>query len=120
MRALIDRTRWPVLVTFSDEGQGHTGYVYKCSGWQATKRGPRPVYEDSVGRRASSYSNGRHGGREDVTRAGTTIMQRWEHWACPRGEALRWMTQHGWRRIPVVGKVWRSGNPAYTWVREAA
>ena len=120
MRVLIDRTRWPVLVTFSDEGQGHTGYVYKCSGWQATKRGPRPVYEDSGGRRASSYSNGRHGGREDVSRAGTTIMQRWEQWACPRGEALRWMTQHGWRRIPVVGKVWRSGNPAYTWVREAA
>jgi len=25
MRVLIDRGRWPVLVTYSDEGQGHTG-----------------------------------------------------------------------------------------------
>src|SRR6266513_1557813 len=29
MRREIDRTRWPVLVTYSDEGQGHTGHVYK-------------------------------------------------------------------------------------------
>jgi hypothetical protein len=28
--------------------------------------------------------------------------------------------QHGWRRVPVIGKVWRSGNPAHTWVRGAA
>ncbi|MHB8564717.1 MAG: Mom family adenine methylcarbamoylation protein, partial [Acidiferrobacteraceae bacterium] len=81
MRTLIDRGRWPVLVTFSDEGQGHTGHVYKCSGWQPTHRGPRPVFEDSKGRRASSYSNGKHGGRADVMRAGSTVMQRWEHWA---------------------------------------
>jgi tRNA U34 5-carboxymethylaminomethyl modifying GTPase MnmE/TrmE len=38
MRDLIDRTRWPVLVTYSDEGQGHLGHVYKCSGWQKTTR----------------------------------------------------------------------------------
>lgn len=38
VKKLIDRTRWPVLVTYSDEGQGHTGYVYKCSGWEATTR----------------------------------------------------------------------------------
>lgn len=27
MKDLIDRTRWPVLVTYSDEGLGHTGHV---------------------------------------------------------------------------------------------
>lgn len=36
MKKEIDRTRWPVLITFSDEGQGHTGYTYQCSGWHKT------------------------------------------------------------------------------------
>ena len=66
MRRRIDRTRWPVLVTYSDEGQGHTGHVYKCSGWQATERTRRPTFEDAQGRRQSSYSNGKHGGRDLV------------------------------------------------------
>lgn len=26
MRVEIDRGRWPVLITYSDEGQGHTGH----------------------------------------------------------------------------------------------
>lgn len=60
----IDRTRWPVLVTYSDEGQGHTGYVYQCSGWEKTARSSRPYFVDKYGNRASSYSNGRHGARE--------------------------------------------------------
>lgn len=64
MRRLIDRTRWPVLVTYSDEGQGHTGHVYKCSGWTPTVRSHRPIRETVDGARASSYSNGKHGGRE--------------------------------------------------------
>lgn len=119
MRALIDRTRWPVLVTYSDEGQGHTGHVYLCSGWEKTSRATRPYFEDAAGRRCSSYSNGVHGRRE-LIRAGTTTIQRWEHWACPRGEALRWMTDHGWRLVEVPGKTWRSGSPARTWVNSPA
>lgn len=43
MRREIDRTRWPVLITFSDEGQGHTGYVYKCSGWEKDLQGAAAV-----------------------------------------------------------------------------
>jgi hypothetical protein len=117
MRRLIDRTRWPVLVTYSDEGQGHTGHVYKCSGWQATTRTTRPVFIDDEGRRASAYSNGVSGTRE-LLRDGSTVIQRWEHWACAHGAADVWMTDHGWRHVPVPGKVWRSGNPAFTWVRE--
>jgi hypothetical protein len=84
MRRLIDRGRWPVLVTYSDEGQGHTGHVYKCSGWERTERARRPYFTDASGARASSYSNGAHGGR-DLRYAGTTMIQRWEHWACGRG-----------------------------------
>lgn len=118
MKREIDRTRWPVLLTYSDEGQGHTGYVYKCSGWEATTRARRPYFVDKDGRRASSYSNGRHGDR-DLARGGHTFMQRWEHWACPRGDAYRWMYAHGWRRLPIPGKTWRSGNPAFTYEKAA-
>ena len=117
MKVLIDRTRWPVLVTYSDEGQGHTGHVYLCSGWEKTLRTEADVYEDSSGRRCSSYSNGQHGGR-DLRRAGKTWIQRWEHWACLRGEAAAWMRGHGWRREAIQGKVWRSGNQAYRYVRK--
>lgn len=114
MRSLIDRTRWPVLITYSDEGQGHSGHVYKCSGWFPTARRVRPVFVDSVGRRASSYSNGRHGSR-CLRREGTTTIQRWEHWACKPGQAGNWMTGHGWMRVPVPGRLWKSGNPAFTY-----
>jgi hypothetical protein len=112
----IDRGRWPVLVTYHDEGQGHTGHVYKCSGWESTMRSERPVYETNDGRRASSYSNGRHGAR-DLTRVGTTFVQRWEQWACARGDAARHLAASGWCRVPVPGKRWKSGNQAFTFVK---
>lgn len=30
---LIDRDRWPVLVTYADTGQSHTGAIYKATNW---------------------------------------------------------------------------------------
>lgn len=30
---LIDRGRWPCLVTYADERQGHTGTIYKATNW---------------------------------------------------------------------------------------
>src|SRR4029079_6961235 len=69
MSYLIDRTRWPVLVTYSDEGQvndkgePHNGFVYFCSGWTATTKRKVPVNENAEGARCSSYSNGRCGSR---------------------------------------------------------
>lgn len=117
MRSLIDRGRWPVLVTYSDEGQGHTGYIYKITGWTPTTKSTRPIKEDKDGARRSSYSNGKHGTR-DLVDAGTTVIQRWEHRACPAGAELEHMTSHGWRRVAIPGKVWASGRPAHTWVRD--
>jgi len=114
MRSMIDRGRWPVLVTYSDEGQGHTGHVYKCSGWQKTTRRKVPFWLDANGKRASSYSNGRYGSRA-LTRGGTTTIQRWEHHACPPGEAAEWLKAHGWRRVALPGRTWKSGNQAFTW-----
>ena len=116
MRLLIDRGRWPVLVTYSDEGQGHTGHVYRCSGWTATTRTKNPYFVNAQGVRTSIYSNGKHGTRA-LTRGGHTTLQRWEHWACERGAADAHMDAAGWRRHPIPGKCWRSGNQAYAWVR---
>jgi len=30
---MIDRIRWPCLVTYADEWQGHTGSIYKAANW---------------------------------------------------------------------------------------
>lgn len=31
---LIDRRRWPVLVTYADSWRGHTGAIYRACGWE--------------------------------------------------------------------------------------
>lgn len=30
---LLDRQRWPVLLTYADGAQGHTGAIYRATGW---------------------------------------------------------------------------------------
>lgn len=115
MRRLIDRSRWPALVTYSDEGQGHTGHVYKCSGWARTLRRERPVYEDAHGVRRSPLSGGRARAAE-LTRVGSTWIQRWEHHV-RRGAADEVMRAAGWRREAIPGRVWASGRQAHRWVR---
>lgn len=115
MRDHIDRTRWPILVTYSDESVGHTGYVYKCSGWKPTDRNKSAAYEDGEGVRTSSYSAG-VSRADELVRIGDKWTQRWEHWISP--DPLAYMTAAGWRRVPVPGKRWKSGNQAFTWVRD--
>jgi hypothetical protein len=137
MKHLIDRTRWPVLVTYSDEGEGHTGHVYKCSGWTRTVRKKAPVYVDENGVRKSRYADGQNASSK-LTRSGTTMLQRWEHWirehddvtksswspGCPPSsgemrpvDAAEWVARHGWRRVLIPGKTWSSGAPAARWQR---
>lgn len=117
MKRRIDRTRWPVLVTFSDEGQGHTGYVYACSGWTPTEKRVVTTYLDASGRRASRYANGETLARPDLTRGPDTTIQRWEHWACPRGKADQHLAAHGWRRV-ATKQTWASGATRYRWERD--
>lgn len=31
---LIDRAKWPCLVTYADEWRGHTGGIYRAAGWR--------------------------------------------------------------------------------------
>lgn len=109
---IIDRGRWPVLITYSDEGQGHNGWVYRASRMKATKRSRTPFYLDDDGVRRSSLSNGVTC-TDGLTKGGYTFIQRWEHWACSKGEAASHMIDAGWVREPILGKVWKSGKQAF-------
>lgn len=120
MKSLIDRTRWPVLITYSDESVGHTGYVYECSGWPTMRR-HNPTFTTPDGCRVSSYSAGKH--RRPEGERGDAWLQRWEHWiagspADPQA-AIEHFDAH-WKRVPVEGKTWRSGAQAYTYERQTA
>jgi len=42
---LIDRNRWPCLVTYADEWQGHNGTIYKATNWKYVgKTAPEAIY----------------------------------------------------------------------------
>lgn len=44
-RKLIDRLRWPCLVSYADEWRGHTGAIYKADNWEYLgKTKPQPCY----------------------------------------------------------------------------
>lgn len=87
---------------------------YKCSGWKrAEEPSERPFYTCD-GERVSSYRDGRDD-LEGLEKGGMTTIWRWEHWIDPDPKV--WMESHGWRRIAVPGKRWRSGAQAYTWER---
>jgi hypothetical protein len=56
----IDRRRWPVLVTYADTNQGHTGVIYKATNW--TENGPVPagdVWETAGGELCGRKRGGR-------------------------------------------------------------
>jgi hypothetical protein len=113
---MIDRTRYPVLITYSDEGLEHDGYTYQCAGWTPTVRQRTPQYVDDSGKRTSRYQNGKTS-TAGLTLIGHAFIQRWENWACPRGGAAAWLEAHGWHRVPIPGKRWKSGSPAYRFER---
>lgn len=115
MRTGLDRTRWPVLVTYSDSLAGHTGFVYQCSRWKRDGSSSAKTWVDDEGRRRARYANG--GARQEgLTRGPDTTLTRWVDRVCPPGAERAWMEAHGWRQVP-SGKVWRSGNPGFTWTR---
>lgn len=110
MLRMIDRTRWPVLVTYSDESCGHTGHVYQCSGWRKTVRNQaRTVTVD--GSRVSTYCAGKTIKHADSIE-GWAWIQRWEHWIDP---APKTVFDRAWERVAIPGKTWRSGAQAYTY-----
>lgn len=114
---LIDRTRWPILVSWADAGAGHDGGVYRYAGWKETGRSRQPIGRDSEGRRRSINSNGKRS--PTVARVGYTNLIRFEHRLCPEGDADGWLARHGWQRIP-TGRKQRNGRPQYTYAKVSA
>ena len=67
---LVDRTRWPVLVTWADTARGHTGAIYRATNWRCD--GPvdaGDVWVDKRGRQA-----GRKRGRFTYTKSEMTEL----------------------------------------------
>lgn len=57
--ALVDRNQWPVLLTYADSGQGHTGAIYRATNWQRDGSGGGwNYYEPSTGRQLASIQDG--------------------------------------------------------------
>jgi hypothetical protein len=104
---LIDRSRWPVLVTYSDESVGHTGHVYKCSGWTPTTRKRVRTYAvDGV--RTSSYQNGvsrpPEGAEGSFERHSTNqryLVGWWMNWRLERAR-LHHVRGSYWSEIPAA------------------
>ena len=117
MKTLIDRRRWPVLITYSDSSVGHTGYVYQCSGFEKTSSRKVKMVRDESGQRVSQYQNGLRVSAEGMLVESATI-QRWEHWACERGTANTFAADAGWRVVALAGKVWASGKQAHKVIRQ--
>lgn len=117
---LIDRTRWPCLVTFSDEGQGHTGFVYQCSGWTKTTRSKVTTLTID-GKRVSTYFGGRtrkvrveSENRSELLHGAVKSeahVQRWEH----RTPNPKSTFDSVWERVAIPGKVWASGAQAFAY-----
>jgi hypothetical protein len=56
---LIDRERWPVLLTYADTGEGHTGAIYEATGWRFDGLGGGLTYRDpDTGRQMGSIGGG--------------------------------------------------------------
>lgn len=71
---MIDRVKWPCLLTYADSWQGHTGTIYKAGNWQymgMTK--PEPVFvkgERMVARKAGAVTRT----REQMLFLGTRLL----------------------------------------------
>jgi hypothetical protein len=117
MKNGLDRGRWPGLVTYADTGEGHTGHVYLCSGWQPDGEHWSKRYEraDEPGIRRSVYANGRTS-KDGLVMVGRSKIIRFVHRVCEPGLEREHIESNGWSLVE-TGKRWKSGNPARKWVR---
>jgi hypothetical protein len=78
--SLLDRAKWPVLLTYADSGQGHTGAIYKATGWVSDGVGGGwNYYEPSTGRQLSSLQGGRFIECPEGWEARRTVKHRFVH-----------------------------------------
>jgi len=54
IREIRRRRQWPLLVTYADQSQGHTGTIYRATNWTyAGLTKPEPRWVDQEGRQVS-------------------------------------------------------------------
>lgn len=63
---LLDRDRWPTLVTYADTRLGHTGAIYRATGW--TEEGPTAAGDTWV-HHTTGEQRGRKRGAVNLTAA---------------------------------------------------
>ena len=57
IRLIQQEGKWASLVTYADESQGHTGTIYRATGWQyAGRTGPYPRWVDVDGRQVATLA----------------------------------------------------------------
>lgn len=73
---MIDRTKWPCLVTYADEWQGHAGTIYKATNWVevgVTRKEPVFVIGDRMVSRKAGPRTRTH---EEMFALGAVIVGR--------------------------------------------
>lgn len=74
--ALIDRKAWPCLVTYADEGQGHTGTIYRATNWREVGRtAPEATFVIGA-RQVSRKAGGKTRTRAEMTALGARCIGR--------------------------------------------
>lgn len=63
---LLDRARWPVLLTYADTREGHTGTIYRATNWMCI--GPVPG-SDAWQHRVTGERRGRKRGARNLSAA---------------------------------------------------
>jgi len=57
--SMLDRKTWPVLLTYADTGQGHTGAIYLATGWEPDGDGGGwNYYDPKTDRQLASIQDG--------------------------------------------------------------
>lgn len=70
---LLDRDRWPVLLTYADTAQGHTGAIYKATGWTSDGHVPAgDTWTGPNGEQRGRKRGGRNLTAEEMRAAGFT------------------------------------------------
>lgn len=62
---LVDRARWPILLTYADTAQGHDGAIYRATGWECLG----PVKGGDVWLDADGRQRGRKRGARNIPAA---------------------------------------------------
>jgi len=75
-RKLIDRQKWPCLVTYADEWQGHKGTIYKADNWREVGRTTPEATFVLNGRMIARKAGPRTRTRAEMTALGAVMVGR--------------------------------------------